>query len=89
MNNKILLKRNEIGNCRRCKKIPEGEEFKGRFREICTHMYSQNGWWLRIDHKYDFYDNCKRLDDKVGELMCPECLVEYNKSMDELIGLVE
>ena len=87
MSGNILLKRDEIGDCRRCGKKPDGESFKGRFNSVCTHMHSQNGWWLRIDHKYDFYDNNKRLEDKVGELMCPDCEKEYSKDLDELMNL--
>lgn len=85
--NNINLKRNEIGNCRNCGKSPEGEEFRGRFSSRCTHMESQGGWWLRIDHHENWLEPENKPKDTVGELLCPDCLKEYNEKMTEFLGL--
>ncbi|MCK5020968.1 MAG: hypothetical protein KAS32_28395, partial [Candidatus Peribacteraceae bacterium] len=63
------------------------ENFKGRGSEYCTHLESQNGWWLRIDHSYEWFDHSIRLPDKVGELMCPTCLEKYSRDLEELLQL--
>jgi hypothetical protein len=84
---KINLKRDEIGNCRDCGKLPEGEEFKGRYNDHCTHMESQNGWRLRIEHNYNWFDSSDRLKDTVGELLCPDCLKKHDEELSELLEL--
>lgn len=82
----ILLKRSELGDCKRCGLSSEGEEFKGRFNNQCTHMDSQNGWWLRIDHSRDIYkEGGPRNPDKVGELLCPKCLDKHNVEIGKLL----
>ena len=85
----INLKREDIGGCRGrdCGKSIEGVEFTGYIGSSCTHMKSEDGWWLRIDHHYDYWtDGHPRLPDTVGELLCPECLEKYNERMKELFG---
>lgn len=83
----ILLKRNEIGNCRRCDKDPEREVFKGAFNKNCTHMHSKGGWWLRIDHRWDYFTKgSPRMPDVVGDLMCPDCLDKHNNTVNEILG---
>jgi len=94
MENGITLKRDELGNCRRCEASPDGEVFKGHaniksdLSYTCTHMNSQNGWWLRIEHSFDHWsEDNPRNPDEVGELLCPTCLIQHNKDMSELLGL--
>lgn len=85
---RILLKRKDIGDCRACSKSPDNEIFNGVYNSCCTHMTSQNGWWLRIDHKFDFFNDMQRLPDKVGNLLCKECLADYNKRVDQFLGSI-
>lgn len=85
------LKREDIGNCCDCGADSKDVKFFGILdnRGICSHFKSDDGWWLRIDHKFDIFaiDN-KRLPDVVGELLCPECLEKYNKRLENLFDEV-
>lgn len=79
------IERKDIGNCRGCEASSEKEEFRGIPGEVCTHLKSQNGWWLRIDHSYDVFEGTRK-PDRVGELLCPTCLEEHNKQLEELLN---
>lgn len=86
---KLNIRREDIGNCRGCKVSTQGVTFKGRVSEHCTHLHTDCGWWLRIKHKWDYFTASEeplRLLDIVGELLCPVCMEEYNKRMEEFIG---
>jgi len=83
----ITLKREDIGNCRRCGTSPKGEKFEGNLNiECCTHMHSHDGWWLRIDHGVDvFKKDHPRKPDVVGELLCPSCAQDHDDSLKEIL----
>ena len=73
------LIRSEIGGCRFCGLlVPDTEKFKGIPNTGCTHMHSQGGWWLRIDHRW-------KEPDRVGELACPPCLESYGNLLKDLL----
>jgi len=45
----LLIKKEDIGNCRRCEAKPEGVKFKGLLNIghfTCSHFNSDDGWWL-------------------------------------------
>ena len=84
---KINMKRDDIGNCKGCGEDSSGVVFKGRANECCTHMHSEDGWWLRLSHHFDYtMEGRERLPDTVGELLCPKCCKEHDKRMAEFIG---
>lgn len=84
------LKREDIGNCRDCGASTEGVDFYGHIdrESVCSHFKNDDGWWLRIDHKFDIFamPNDQRLPDVVGELLCPTCNAAASKRFDELMA---
>ena len=80
----INIKRADIGDCRDCKKSPHDVKFKGIFNKFGTHLKSDCGWWLRIDHHHDYrMEGVFREPDTVGDLLCPPCLDLHNERMRE------
>lgn len=81
------LKRSDIGTCRGCGKSSEAELFKGQFNIHGTHMYSQNGWWLRVEHSIDYFvEGNPRLPDSVGALLCKQCGEKHSERLNEIMG---
>lgn len=83
----ILLKREDIAECEDCKADALGVEFTGHNNAdtgtgICSHFESEDGWWLRIDHKRNsVYGDPDK--DIIGALKCPSCVAIENERMKE------
>jgi len=80
------LKRSDIGDCQDCGASSDGVAFNGnRLAEeiICSHYTSEEGWWLRIDHRVNLVFGEPRID-KVGKLLCPPCAEIENELMKEI-----
>jgi len=86
MSKEILLKREDIGHCRHCDKTSSGVEFRGAFNRYDSHLKSEDGWWLRIDHDMGWL-NEPRGKDTVGELLCPDCHVKESDRLSALLDL--
>lgn len=86
----VNLKKSEIGLCRRCGADPKGQNFYGLPNPYCTHMYSQDKWWLRIDHHREIDRRRavveRRLPDTVGDLLCTSCAEKHESVIAELLG---
>ena len=86
--NEINLNRDDMGDCRGCGASPADEIFRGHYNEYGTHGNSNNGWWLRIVHSWDYTaDGRVREPDRVGDLLCPKCLEEHNERVGDLLNL--
>jgi len=86
----LLIKKEDIGNCRRCEAKPEGVKFKGLLNIghfTCSHFNSDDGWWLRIDHRRDSIWPDEEDKDFVGELLCPPCCKEHSENLKQILEL--
>ena len=88
---KIKLTREDLGNCKRCDKpIPDDVELKYKqpnIHDICCHMHSESGWWVRVDFKHKFLDYDIIEKEYVGENLCPKCVEKYNEQLKEMFDI--
>lgn len=55
--------------------------------DICQHFNTEDGWWLRIDWKYDFYSRAHN-GDSVGAFFCPVCHEKENEKINDLLSML-
>ena len=91
-NNKVKIAPELKGTlkCRMClsKEVPS--KWSYHFNNYGTHLHSPCGWWLRVSHNWSWDEPHGKLKsgfDTVSELLCPDCLLEHNENIKELLEL--
>ena len=87
---KLLIKKEDIGDCKQCKVSPVGVKFSGRLNIRnygCSHFTSTDGWWLRLEHRRDSILPNEADQDFVSQLLCPKCNKEHGDMLSTILEL--